>query len=187
MGIRGAFVAAIAALVATQIAAASPASAADMTEIDCSSSPFRFVTDEGFHLDCERSIKQVRAGESSGGTQIDVMTISGDEPRMFMTVVAMQVNAPRLYLEHRNIRESFRDMFEGIEAEQWEGKGIRNGYDSAEFKADISGMMSWCVAIQRYSNPAWTGFKRQVIGMGCSPMSREPVYAALPKLRAPGD
>ena len=48
-------------------------------------------------------------------------------------------------------------------------------------------MMSWCVAIQRYSNPAWTGFKRQVVGMGCSPISREPVYAALPKLRSPGD
>ena len=181
-----ALAAAVAMLLATGIAA-TPAAAADMTEIDCGSSPFSFAATDGYHLDCERSTKQVRAGESSGGTQIDVMNISGDDPRMFITVVSMQINAPRLYLEHRNIRESFRDMFEGIETQEWEGTGTKNGFDSAEFKAEISGMMSWCVAIQRYSNPAWTGFKRQVVGMGCSPISREPVYAALPKLRSPGD
>ena len=178
---------AVASLLAIGTIAAPPAVAADMSEIDCGSSPFTFAATDGYHLDCERSTKQVRAGESSGGTQIDVMNISGDDPRMFITVVSMQINAPRLYLEHRNIRESFRDMFEGIDTQEWEGTGTKNGYDSAEFKAEISGMMSWCVAIQRYSNPAWTGFKRQVVGMGCSPISREPVYAALPKLRSPGD
>jgi len=175
-----------AALLAAAIIAVPPANSANMDDIDCSSSPFSFAGD-GYKLDCQRSTKQVRAGESSGGTQIDVMTISGDEPRMFMTVVSTQINAPRLYLEHRDLRQTFRDVFKGIEAEEWEGVGNKNGYDSAEFKAEISGLPSWCVAIQRYSNPAWTGFKRHVVGMGCSPASRDPVYAALPKLHSPGD
>jgi hypothetical protein len=175
-----------AALIAAAALVAARAGAAEMTEIDCGSSPFRFAA-EGYHVDCERSNEQVRAGESSGGTQIDVMTISGDEPRMFMTVISMRVNAPRLYLEHRNLRETFDDAFSGIEVEDWKSIGNKDGYDSAEFKADISGLPSWCIAIQRYANPAWTGFKRHVVGMGCAPSSRAPVYDALPKLHAPGD
>ena len=175
-----------AALIAAAALVAARAGAAEMTEIDCGSSPFRFAA-EGYHVDCERSTEQVRAGESSGGTQIDVMTISGDEPRMFMTVISMKINAPRLYLEHRDLRQSFGDTFKSIEIEDWKSIGNKNGYDSAEFKAEISGMPSWCVAIQRYSNPAWTGFKRHVVGMGCSPGSRDAVYDALPKLRSPGD
>ena len=177
---------AAAMLLAAAMIAVPPAGADDMTAIDCSSSPFSFAG-AGYNVDCERSTEQVRAGESSGGTQVDVMTVSSEDPRMFMTVVSMLINAPRIYLEHRALRQSFRNTFSKIETEAWEGKGNRNGYDSAEFKAEISGVSSWCVAIQRYSNPAWTGYKRHVIGMGCSPVSLEAVYAALPNLRAPGD
>ena len=50
----------------------------------------------------------------------------------------------------------------------WNGIGNKGGYDSAEFTAVISGLPSSCVAIQRYTNAAWTGFKRRMIGMGCS-------------------
>ena len=175
-----------AALIAAAALVAARAGAAEMTEIDCGNSPFRFAA-EGYHVDCERSTEQVRAGESSGGTQIDVMTISGDEPRMFMTVISMRINAPRLYLEHRNLRETFDDAFSSIEVQDWQSIGNKDGYDSAEFKADISGLPSWCIAIQRYTNPAWTGFKRHVVGMGCAPSGRAPVYDVLPKLHAPGD
>lgn len=164
-----------------------PAAApADMVEIDCSSSSFAFSAD-GYHLDCQRSTGQVRAGESSGATQIDVMTISGDNPRMFMTVVGIRVTATRIYMEHRTLRQNFNDAFSDIEVADWKGIGNKGGYDSAEFTATISGLPSLCVAIQRYTNAAWTGFKRRVIGMGCSSVDRESVYAALDKLRAPGD
>ncbi len=173
-------------LLAAAMIAVPPAASDNMTEIDCGSSPFSFAG-EGYNVDCERSTEQVRAGESSGGTQVDVMTVSAEDPRMFMTVVSMQINAPRIYMEHRALRQSFRNTFSRIEAEGWEGKGNQSGYDSAEFKAEISGVTSWCVAIQRYSNPAWTGYKRHVIGMGCSPVGLEAVYAALPKLHAPGN
>jgi hypothetical protein len=179
-------VAAAAMLLATVMVAGPPAAADDLKEIDCSSSPFSF-SGEGYHVDCEHGREQVRAGESSGATDIDVMTVSGEEPRMFITIVSMKINAPRIYLEHRDLRQSFRNTFSKIEVEEWEGKGNRNGYDSAEFKAEISGVPSWCIALQRYSNPAWTGYKRHVVGMGCSSVSRDTVYTALPKLRSPGD
>lgn len=162
------------------------AGAEDMREIDCSGSQFSFPG-EGYRLDCEQSAKQVRAGESSGATVVDVMTIGADAPSMFLTVIGMKVNATRLYLEYRNLGSNFRDTFKNTEVEDWKTVGNKNGYDIAEFKAVISGVPSQCIAIQRYTNAAWTGFKRKMIGMGCSPVGLEPVYAALSKLQAPGD
>jgi hypothetical protein len=179
------WVAAASAVLAAAIAAAPAVRSEDMQEIDCGGSSFAFAG-EGYHLDCQRSTEQVRAGASSGGTQIDVMTISTDEPRMFMTVIGIRVTATRLFMEHRGLRENFRQAFESIEAEDWKGIGNKDGYDSAEFTAVISGLPSSCVAIQRYANPAWTGFKRRIIGMGCSPVDRDSVYSALAKLRSPG-
>jgi hypothetical protein len=179
-------VSAAAAFLAAAIMAVPAAKSANMDDIDCGSSSFAFAGD-GYHVDCQRSSEQVRAGQSSGATQIDIMTISADDPRMFMTIVGMRITATRLYLEHRGLRESFRETFKEIEVQDWKGVGTKGGYDSAEFTAVISGLPSSCVAILRYSNPAWTGFKRRLVGMGCSPVDRESVYTALAKLRAPGD
>jgi hypothetical protein len=173
------------AILAGAIVVASAARSDDMGAIDCSSSPFAF-SDDGYNLDCERSTDQVRAGDSSGATQIDVMTISDEEPRMFMTVVGVHVRATRLYMEYRGLRQNFTEAFTHIEVRDWNGIGNKGGYDSAEFTAVISGLPSSGVAIQRYMNAAWTGFKRRMIGMGCSPVDRSPVYEAIAKLRAPG-
>ena len=173
------------ALLAAAIIAA-PAAQADDDAIDCSSSSFGF-SEPGYNVDCERSTDQVRAGESSGATQIDVMTISGEKPRMFMTIVGVRITATRLYMEYRGLRQNFSDAFTHVEVQDWNGIGNKNGYDSAEFTAVISGLPSSCVAIQRYTNAAWTGFKRRVIGMGCSTVDRSHVYDAIAKLRAPGD
>jgi hypothetical protein len=175
-----------AALIAVALIAAPAARSDDMDAIDCASSSFAF-SGEGFNVDCERSNDQVRAGESSGATQIDVMTISGEEPRMFMTVVGIRVTATRLYMEYRGLRQNFNELFTSIEVKDWKGIGNKGGYDSAEFTAMISGLPSSCVAIQRYTNAAYIGFKRRLIGMGCSTLDRSHVYDAIAKLRAPGD
>ena len=131
------------ALLAGAIIAAPAAQADDMGAIDCSSSTFAFSGD-GYNLDCERSSDQVRAGESSGATQIDVMTISGEEPRMFMTVVGVRITATRLYMEYRGLRQNFSEAFTHIEVQDWNGIGNKGGYDSAEFTAVISGLPSSC-------------------------------------------
>lgn len=162
------------------------AQAGDMAEIDCGASSFGFAG-AGYQVDCQRSTEQMRIGQSSGATEIDVMTISAENPRMFMTMVGLRITATRIYMEHRSLRENFRDTFKHVEAENWQGTGNRQGWDSAEFTAVISGLPSDCVAVQRYTNAAWTGFKRRVIGMGCALAGREAVYAALALLRAPGD
>lgn len=173
------------ALAAAMVAA--PIAQSDgLTAIDCSSSPFGF-SGKGFTVRCERSNDQVSAGESSGTAQIDVMTIDGEEPRMFMTIAGVSVTATRLYIERRSLRQNFDETFTGVEVEVWNSIGNKDGYDSAEFTALVGGLPVSCVAIQRYTNVAWTGFKRRMIGMGCSPVDRAHVYDTIAKLRSPGE
>jgi len=163
-----------------------PAGAAELRETNCSSSPFSFSA-AGYQVDCERSEEMVRAEGETGSIQIDVMTISSDDPPMFLTIASQVLRAPHLYIERRNLSESMHKFFDGSAIEEWNGIGNKNGYDTAEFISEISGLPSRCVAIQRYTNPAWIGFKRHIVGMGCAIDSVEPVYAALVNLHAPGD
>jgi len=103
-----------------------------MDEIDCGSSSFAFAAD-GFHVNCERSTDQVRAEGSTGASEIDLMTVSGDDRHVFMTIVGIRVTAPRLYMERRSLGENFRDAFDDIRPENWKGIGNKDGYDTAEF------------------------------------------------------
>jgi hypothetical protein len=176
----------IAAAVLAAAIVSAPAASADMEPIDCGSTSFSFAA-EDYDLDCERDSGALRAEESSGSTQVDVMSIKGNDPYVFMTVVDIRIVATRIYMEHRGLKENFLDAFTNMEIKDWNKVDKKNGYDVAEFTAEISGYPSSCIAIQRYTSPAHIGFKRRLIGMGCSPASREPVYAALTKLRAPGD
>jgi len=179
------FAAAIAGFGVLAVVAATP-TAADFKEIDCGGSAFGFA-EAGFSVDCERSSQNVRADESTGATEIDVMNINSDDRTVFITMVSVRLTASRLYMEHRSLGENFRGAFSHLEIEDWSTVGNRNGYDSAEFNTKIAGLPSSCVAVQRYTNVAWTGYTRRLIGMGCSAVDRNQVYTAFTKLRAPGD
>lgn len=166
---------------------AGPARAASDDEpIDCSETPFVF-SGQGFFVDCLRINGRAAKDGASGETRSDLISITSEDRSMFLTVVSVRLTATRLYLRRQDLREGTRDFFNSIELDGWNGLGNKNGYDTAEFKADISGQPSHCLAIQRYMNPIETGFKRRVIGIGCASGGLDIVYDALSKLQAPGD
>jgi hypothetical protein len=160
--------------------------AADDGAIDCSSTPFVFSGD-GYFVDCLRYEAKPRKDGASGDSQSDVINVTSDERAMFLTLVSIRLTSTGLHMRYQNLQENTRDFFNGVEVKDWNGIGYQSGYDTAEFTSDISGTPSHCIAVQRYLNPAYGGFKRHVIGMGCASGSLDPVYAALGKLRAPGD
>jgi hypothetical protein len=184
-------VAAVAMLVAilgTLLAA--PASAAEEAvgdgAIDCSSTPFVFSGD-GYFVDCLRYEAKPRKDGASGESQSDVINVTSGEREMFLTLVSIRLTSTGLHMRYQNLRENARDFFSGVELQDWNGIGYQGGYDTAEFTSYISGTPSRCIAVQRYLNPAFGGFKRHVIGMGCAAGGLDAVYGALAKLRAPGD
>jgi hypothetical protein len=163
---------------------AAPATADDA--IDCSSTPFVF-SGEGYLVDCTRYDGHTSKEGESGESQSDVINVTSDERSMFLTLVSIRLTSNGLHMRYQTLRENTRDFFSGVELKDWNGIGYKGGYDTAEFTSDISGQPSHCIAVQRYLNPAYGGFKRHVIGMGCAAGSLDPVYAALRKIRAPGD
>jgi opacity protein-like surface antigen len=165
---------------------AAPAIAAEEDAVDCSSTPFSF-SGQGYYIDCLRYEADARKDGASGQSQSDVINVTSDERSMFLTLVSIRLTSTGLHMRYQTLRENTRDFFGGVEFKDWNGIGYKNGYDTAEFTSDISGQPSHCIAVQRYLNPAYGGFKRHVIGMGCAAGSLDPVYSALRKVRAPGD
>ena len=162
------------------------AQAAEDDAIDCGSTPFVF-SGNGYFVDCLRYEANPRKDGASGESQSDVINVTSDERSMFLTLVSIRLTSTGLHMRYQNLQENTRDFFSGVEVKDWNGIGYQGGYDTAEFTSDISGTPSHCLAVQRYLNPAFGGFKRHVIGMGCAAGSLDPVYSALAKLRAPGD
>lgn len=162
------------------------APAAEDTAIDCSSTPFVF-SGNGYFVDCLRYEAQPRKDGASGESQSDVINVTSDERSMFLTMVSIRLTSTGLHMRYQNLRENARDFFSGVEMQDWNGIGNKGGYDTAEFTSAISGTPSRCIAVQRYLNPAFGGYKRHVIGMGCAAGGLDPVYAALKQMRAPGD
>ncbi|WP_119302398.1 hypothetical protein [Dongia deserti] len=180
------WMAALAAALVCGALMASPASSAEEDAIDCSSTPFSFSGD-GYLVDCLRYEAQPRKDGATGQSQSDVISVTSDERSMFLTLVSIRLTSSGLHMRYQNLRENTRDFFSGVEVKDWNGIGNKAGYDTAEFVSDISGTPSHCIAIQRYLHPAFGGFKRHVIGVGCAAGGLDPVYAALAKMRAPGD
>jgi hypothetical protein len=165
---------------------ATPARAAEDDAIDCSSTAFVFSGD-GYFVDCLRYEAKPRKDGASGESQSDVINVTSDEREMFLTLVSIRLTSTGLHMRYQNLRENARDFFSGVELQDWNGIGYQSGYDTAEFSSYISGTPSRCIAVQRYLNPAFGGFKRHVIGMGCAAGSLDAVYGALQKMQAPGD
>ena len=180
------WVAALAAALLAGALAMAPASADEEAAIDCGSTPFVFSGD-GYYVDCLRYEAKPRKDGASGQSQSDVINVTSDERSMFLTLVSIRLTSTGLHMRYQDLRQNTRDFFTGVDLSDWTGIGYKGGYDTAEFSADISGTPSRCIAVQRYLNPAFGGFKRHVIGLGCAAGGLDPVYAALSKLRAPGD
>ena len=165
---------------------ALPTSAAEEDAIDCSSTPFVF-SGNGYFVDCLRYEAKPRKDGASGDSQSDIINVTSDERSMFLTLVSIRLTSTGLHMRYQNLQENTRDFFGGVEVKDWNGIGYKGGYDTAEFTSDISGTPSHCIAVQRYLNPAFGGFKRHVIGMGCAAGGLDAVYSALQQMRAPGD
>lgn len=166
---------------------AAAARAEDEDAVDCSVTPFAFAG-EGYFVDCLRIEARAAKDGASGQTQRDVITITSSDRTMFLTVLSDRLTATRLYMRRRDLRSNMRDSFSSIELNKWNGLGNKSGYDMAEFESEISGQPSNCIALQRYLNPMYDGYKRHVIGIGCAAAGDlDAVYAALAQLRAPGD
>jgi hypothetical protein len=165
----------MAALAALVFLCTSPAKAFEFA-VDCSSTDFKF-SDPAYNVDCETVVSL------DGGGAADVMSVTNNERTIFFTMVERRISGEQhLYLQYRRLRENFNAMFKEDGVKDWRSLDKKAGYEVAEFSQDISGQDSHCIAVQRYSNPMYTGYKRQLVGVGCTVGDLQSVYQILQRM-----
>jgi len=85
-------------------------------------------------------------------------------------------------LQYRSLRENFNAMFGEGDIKDWKSLDKKAGYEVAEFSQDISERDSRCIAVQRYTNPMYTGYKRHLLGVGCTVGDLQSVYQLLQRI-----
>lgn len=154
---------------AALVIVAYPAKASEWN-VDCSSTSFKF-SDSAYNIDCESS------------WLADIITVTNNERTIFFTMVERRIKGqPHTYLEYRSLRENFSAMFKDEGVKDWKELDKKAGYEVAEFSQDINGVDSHCMTAQRYSNPMYTGYKRQLVGIGCAVGDLQPVYEILKQI-----
>jgi hypothetical protein len=172
----------LAAALGALVFSCASAGAADFKPIDCGSTGFDF-SDPAYNTDCERSEDPLRVGQSSGSSITDVMSVSNNERTIFFTIVERRITgAPRIYMRYSGLEENFQRVFNEQDVRGFKLLEKKNGYDVAEFSRDISGRDSRCITVQRYTNAMHTGFKRHLIGMGCTVGDLALVYQILQRV-----
>jgi hypothetical protein len=163
----------LAVALAVLVPFASPARAFEWN-VDCSSTSFKF-SDPAYNIDCESAWM--------GAGAADIMTVTNNERTIFFTMVERRIKGqPHTYLEYRSLRENFSAMFKDEGVTDWKELDKNAGFETAEFSQDINGLDSHCMAAQRYSNPMYTGYKRQLVGIGCAVGDLQPVYQILQQM-----
>src|SRR5262245_7744446 len=119
----------VASLLALAVLCAGTARA-DLEPVDCSSTSFA-MTEQGYLVDCERADDPLRVGGSSGGSTTEVMNVTDDDRTIFVTLVGRLITAPRIYMEHRGLEQTFRDVFNEKDITDWKWIGRKDGYEVA--------------------------------------------------------
>jgi hypothetical protein len=165
----------MAALAAFVILCTSPAKAFEFA-VDCSSTNFKF-SDAAYNIDCGTVVSL------NGGGAADVMSVTNHERTIFFTMAERRITEqPHAFLQYRRLRENFNAMFKEDGIKDWKSLDKRAGYEVAEFSRDISGRDSRCIAVQRYTNPMYTGYKRHLLGVGCTVGDLQSVYQLLQRI-----
>lgn len=142
--------------------------------VDCSSTHFKFL-DLTYNIDCETVFSLYAEGGSA-----DVMSVTNNERTIFFTMVERRITGePHVFMQYVSLRENFDATFKEEGLKGWKEIDKKAGFEVAEFSRDISGVDSHCIAVQRYTYPMSTGYKRHLIGVGCAVGDLQPVYQIL--------
>jgi hypothetical protein len=157
----------LAVALAALVLLTSPAKAFEWS-VDCSSTNFKF-SDPAYNIDCSNAWM--------GAGTADIMSLTNNERTIFFTMVERRITGqPHAFLQYRSLRENFNAIFKDEGVTDWKELDKKAGFEVAEFSRDINGLDSHCITAQRYTNPMYTGYKRQLVGMGCAVGDLQPVY-----------
>ncbi|WP_374652580.1 hypothetical protein [Dongia sp.] len=153
-----------------------PAEAVD-DEVECSSIRLQ-LTGDGYDTIC--------SADNGANVSYETLEANATDGTHFLVVNDARTNF-RYIFESRSLRQTLTDIYSELSVSNWHnGKG-EQGLTTAEFDADFKTVPSACVGFQKYTTrDQWGGWRRHVIGFGCSrDGDRAKVYDALKRIKFP--
>ena len=84
-----------------------------------------------------------------------------------------------------DLRSNFESLYGKLDFKDWHSGRTMANLATAEFKADMRGLPSNCVAFQKLGHPQWGGYKKIMVGIACSQENIDQAYAVLKRLYLP--
>lgn len=150
---------------------------AQSNEVECSSIRLK-LNDSRYDSTCEVM--------SSSTDAVEVLETNAVDGSHFVVVIDHMTGHRYIFTGGGSLQSGLKDYFNNLEIEKWGASGVHKGFRTAEFVSDFKSIPSDCVAFEKYVRRQWTGWRRRIIGFGCSRAGdREQVYEALSLINFP--
>jgi hypothetical protein len=162
------------ALLTFAVTDAAPALAED--EVECSSLRL-LMENESYDNTC-----YLYSGSTGSTEVLESNAVDGSH---FLVVADRTAKYTFVFVPGSGFKAEITDAF-NLTIDEWRGGKTQQGLNVAEFVSDLKSIPSDCVAFERNLRREYNGFRRRIIGFGCSRTGkREEVYAAMRHVNFP--
>lgn len=150
---------------------------ADTTEVECTSLRLQ-MQEAGYDSTCEM--------DSTSDYTIEYLEANAADGSHFLVVIDHMTNFRYIFRGGSGLQSGLKDYFTKLTVEKWKSGGVQQGLRTGEFVSDFKSIPSDCVAFERYLKKEGGGWRRRIIGFGCSRTGdRDQVYAAMRHVNFP--
>lgn len=164
-------------LLAFILLAGAVTATADDNEVDCSSLRLE-ISGEKYDSTCEL--------HNSSDYTLEFLEANAIDGSHFLVVIDHVTNYRYIFRGGGGLQGGLKDYFTDLSIQKWDSGGLRNGFRTAEFVSDFKSIPSECVAFERYLHKVIEGWRRRIIGFGCSRTGdRAQLYDAMEHVNFP--
>lgn len=150
---------------------------AESTEVECTSLRLQ-MQGEGYDNTCEV--------DSTSDYTVEYLEANSADGSHFLVVIDHMTTFRYIFRGNSGLQNGLKDYFTKLTVDKWKSGGVQQGLRTGEFVSDFKSIPSDCVAFERYLKKEAGGWRRRIIGFGCSRTGdREQVYAAMRHVNFP--
>lgn len=146
-------------------------------EVECSSIRLEMAS-QAYDLTCEV--------DSRSDITFESLEANSTDGTHFLVIGDLTTNYRYIFPGGGNLRKNLTEAFGSLEVADWHSGSGQQGLITAEFTSDYKTIPSTCVGFQGYYGRMQGGWRRYIIGFGCSRVgNRDRVYDALRQVNFP--
>jgi hypothetical protein len=158
------------------------AEAASKDAVDCDDISMSFDAKSGYELNCTKMTRDL-AGMNGSYEEQRLQATAADG--VTFVDAFHDTLMGQIILTGTDLRNNLKDFYGNLPISDWQTGRTMESLSTAEFRADMRGLPSHCVAFQRLGHHESGGYKKLMIGVSCSQGDIGQAYAALQYLHLP--